>query len=328
MFLFWTDSEHTKPLRNHGQQVVVKTKEKALYLVDAIKKKYNRNVYFSEQSPRDLHVVFNSLNAEYFNNSIDASIRWGRPIKSKWGYYQFKLKRITINQILREDWVPLEVLRFIVYHEMLHHVCRPFYYITSRGKHRRKIHTPEFNRREALYPSYDFCEKWLKENSDVLAPPEQRSEAIAQTFDNLAKSVGLDPNKKKFMFRGKEWTILGLKTSYRKYPIIAQNAAGRKMRFAVRDVQSAQGLGPYKIAPWASPELLERLQPKPKGLSDEELKRWTKHYGMANRRTVTKGNKTYEIVGFEPSRWKYPVQIRDVKTGREYKARSDDAMFR
>jgi len=62
-----------------------------------------------------------------------------------------------------------------------------------------------------------------------------------QAFKANALYVGLAPNDlgREFNFQGKVYKIVGLKTSSKKYPVIASNlATGKKFKFAVADVKA------------------------------------------------------------------------------------------
>jgi hypothetical protein len=56
----------------------------------------------------------------------------------------------------------------------------------------------------------------------------------AITFQKHAKAYGLDPSdlNRKFYSGGKEFTIIGLKPSAHKYPIVAMDRFGKRFKFA------------------------------------------------------------------------------------------------
>ena len=76
------------------------------------------------------------------------------------GSFDRTIPLIRINRLLDCSEVPLQFVEFIVYHEMLHTVCEAK--VDARG--RLWVHTPEFRRREALYPHYAFAKKWEKQS--------------------------------------------------------------------------------------------------------------------------------------------------------------------
>ena len=75
------------------------------------------------------------------------------------GHYDPIHHTITLSPVLDSPRVPEFVVRYIVYHEMLHAV---FEDIPSRGF--RKHHPPEFRRAEAAYPDFARSKKFLREH--------------------------------------------------------------------------------------------------------------------------------------------------------------------
>ncbi len=73
-----------------------------------------------------------------------SSIDWtDKPYKTYYGVFYYKDYSIRINQVLNSKDVPREVVKYVIYHEMLH-----------RDIHK---HGPLFRREEHKYPNY---EKW------------------------------------------------------------------------------------------------------------------------------------------------------------------------
>jgi predicted metal-dependent hydrolase len=107
--------------------------------------------------------IFNSLNSEYFNNSLSVLITWGKRSpqyavkKRTLGNYQKKTNTIRINPMLDSRKVPRYVIEFIVYHEMLHAVIDT---VLKNG--RRSIHSKEFKNRESKYKNYHKAIEWEK----------------------------------------------------------------------------------------------------------------------------------------------------------------------
>jgi predicted metal-dependent hydrolase len=128
--------------------------------------------FLKERKPRTITInpngklynltdMFNSLNSEYFNNSLSALITWGKRSpryavkKRTLGNYQKKSNTIRINPILDSRKVPRYVIEFIVYHEMLHAVID---IVLKNG--RRSIHSKEFKNRERKYKNYHKAIEW------------------------------------------------------------------------------------------------------------------------------------------------------------------------
>jgi hypothetical protein len=49
---------------------------------------------------------------------------------------------------------------YVVYHEMLHHVCPS--YFDAKGLH--QIHSKEFKAKEIEFKHYDLAQTWIKKN--------------------------------------------------------------------------------------------------------------------------------------------------------------------
>ena len=122
--------------------------------------------------------IFNSLNSEYFNNSLSVVITWGRRSpryavkKRTLGNYQKKTNTIRVNPILDSRKVPRYVIEYIVYHEMLHAVIDA---VVKNG--RRRIHSKEFKNRERKYRNYHQAIEWEKRNF--------RTYPIVQTLESI-----------------------------------------------------------------------------------------------------------------------------------------------
>jgi len=108
-----------------------------------------------------LKTMYESLNREYFDKKISASITWGRSnsrqrVKMRTlGSYHAETNTIRINPLLDKKTVPAYFLEFIVYHEMLH----AYMGITTRNG-RRSIHSKEFRLQEKKYENYRKAMEW------------------------------------------------------------------------------------------------------------------------------------------------------------------------
>ena len=115
----------------------------------------------------DLASAYDSINRQYFGGRVLCDIGWGR----RSGARGYAVKRrtlgsyrppekggtglISINPILDRRRVPSYYVRFVVYHEMLHaHLG------VSVENGRRRLHTPEFRRRERLFVEYRRAMEW------------------------------------------------------------------------------------------------------------------------------------------------------------------------
>ncbi len=101
------------------------------------------------------------------NGRLDVPITWGR--QGRWrkptrrrtstiqlGSYNFEDHVIRIHPLLDDPEVPRYVVESVIYHELLHAAMPP----VSDG-HRRCIHSPEFRRREEMFPEHRRAERWI-----------------------------------------------------------------------------------------------------------------------------------------------------------------------
>lgn len=123
----------------------------------------------------DLQEIYAALNKEYFNHEVDLLITWYGKLypsnKSKvtFGLYQEQLRLIKIHRMMdrshrfiRRPFFPDFFVSYVVFHEMLHHVCPC--YIDHNG--RTSIHTKEFKRREREFKDYEKAKAWMERNRD------------------------------------------------------------------------------------------------------------------------------------------------------------------
>ena len=127
--------------------------------------KLPRSVTPAKGKVYDLERVFRSLNRRFFQNRVHARILWGLRAKRerkrtiRLGYYCDAEKKIVINPALDRKSVPRYVLEWIVFHEMLHQVVG-FELIHGMFV----AHTPEFRRREQLFPRFVAASAWESRN--------------------------------------------------------------------------------------------------------------------------------------------------------------------
>lgn len=121
----------------------------------------------------DLMEIRDEVNQRYFGNTVDAAITWGRRPARRGsprgprgrrrtihlGTYSADHNLIRVHPALDQSWVPRMVVASVVHHELLH-AAMPAE--TLRG--RRRLHPPEFRRRERLFEDFEAVEAWLKAN--------------------------------------------------------------------------------------------------------------------------------------------------------------------
>jgi len=111
-----------------------------------------------------LQTIYDSLNSEYFDGTISASITWGKGSSKKrmrmrtMGSYNERTGTITINPHLDKKTVPAYFLEFVVYHEMLH----AYLGIKTRNG-RRCIHSGEFRLSEKKFRHYAKAIEWERQ---------------------------------------------------------------------------------------------------------------------------------------------------------------------
>ncbi len=125
-------------------------------------KKHNRlNAYTAKGKIFDLTKIFNQLNALYFGNNLKIPVLgWSRK-NSYWrlGFYDKERDLLVISRVFDQSAVPEDIVRYMVYHEMLH-----IYYPSERKNGRRIIHPPAFRKTEKQFPGYQDIQNWLKSN--------------------------------------------------------------------------------------------------------------------------------------------------------------------
>lgn len=114
----------------------------------------------------NLKEIYDEINQQYFDESVDLKITWfGKPrqrhrSRVTFGLYHDPLRLIKVHRLMDSPKFPEYVLSFIIYHEMLHHVCPA--YVDEQGVHR--IHHPEFKKREKQFKGFAQATAWIKAN--------------------------------------------------------------------------------------------------------------------------------------------------------------------
>ena len=117
----------------------------------------------------DLHKIYRRLNRLHFRNRVHARIEWAPVLKRerrrtiRLGLYCEGERRITISRALDRKSVPLYVVEWIVFHEMLHQIVG---FTKINGAY--VAHTPEFKAREAEFPEFERASRWETRNLDRL----------------------------------------------------------------------------------------------------------------------------------------------------------------
>ncbi len=135
----------------------------------------------SSTEEADLDEIFKRINAEYFDNAVTASIRWGRESGTsnsrsfRFGSYDHKSNEIRIHPRLKQTFVPRCVLELTVYHEMCHQWAPP-----KKINGRYSYHHMAFKKKEREFRDFDAAKAWEKQNwKQLFIPPEENRAAEA-----------------------------------------------------------------------------------------------------------------------------------------------------
>ncbi len=134
--------------------------------------KVDRSELYTTGDCFDLEELYDQVNHEYFSGSLNLLITWfGKKRVSKsqrsrltLGLFHDQLKLIKVNRFLDTQTIPEFLVSFVIYHEMLHHVCPS--YVDAKGTHR--IHTKEFKAKEEKFRYFDAVQQWMGENQNAL----------------------------------------------------------------------------------------------------------------------------------------------------------------
>lgn len=107
----------------------------------------------------DLAEIFARLNRRFFDNELQpCRIGWStRPSRSVLGRYDPAHHVITISKSLDSETIPLEIVEYLVFHEMLH-ILIP---LERRGS-RRVVHSKAFHEAEKAFPDYRRVRERMK----------------------------------------------------------------------------------------------------------------------------------------------------------------------
>ena len=106
-----------------------------------------------------LDALFSQLNRKYFGNTLrKPALSWtDRRSKSLLGRYEFDEDVIFVSRYLDSVRIPPYVVRYILFHEMLH--VKYGYRIDGS---REIVHPPEFRREEKRFAHYSEANAWLE----------------------------------------------------------------------------------------------------------------------------------------------------------------------
>ena len=107
----------------------------------------------------DLRAIFEDLNFQYFNGLMaQPQLGWSlRPSRTTLGHYDPSHHAIVISSLLDSKKAPELIVRFVMFHEMLH-----LRYPTEHRGVRRCVHTREFKSAEKQFEQFEFATAELK----------------------------------------------------------------------------------------------------------------------------------------------------------------------
>ena len=108
----------------------------------------------------DLEEIFGQLNRRFFHGLLgQPKLGWSRHASRRMlGHFDPAHNAIIISKVFDHERVPLFVMEYLVYHEMLH-----LRYPVEYRSHRRSVHTKEFKQNERKFPRYHEAVEWLKQ---------------------------------------------------------------------------------------------------------------------------------------------------------------------
>ncbi len=113
----------------------------------------------------DLHALAEDVNREFFNGELKINITYSRgavePANGRrrhiiFGSYDRRHALVRIHPALDDPHVPEFFVKFVIYHEMLHHILD----VRPQPGGRRCIHTAQFRDRERRHPDYKRSLEW------------------------------------------------------------------------------------------------------------------------------------------------------------------------
>lgn len=117
----------------------------------------------------DLRSYLDTQNREYFGGQFKGRVGWSRRTRRsrrktiRLGSWSPRNRLIRIHPALDDKNVPDFVLRFVVFHEMLHAMVG-----ASEQGSRKVYHTRDFRKREQQHPDYARAESWIQDHLEAL----------------------------------------------------------------------------------------------------------------------------------------------------------------
>ena len=128
--------------------------------IQAIKRERGRKHMDKPQgSVYNLEEIFQDLNNRYFGGAVERPILgWSRrPSRNTWGHFDPSHHAIVLNCRMDSESCAALVVRFVLFHEMLH-IVHP----TQHEGVRRCIHTEQFKQAEKKFELYREAKRMLR----------------------------------------------------------------------------------------------------------------------------------------------------------------------
>lgn len=151
LFRYKSDPHLRKIYNNYIDQYIVPGLPKVKHRISAH--------YTPIGSYFNLKEIFHRLNETYFKGELpEPYLGWSlKPAYSRLGFYDATRNLLVISQIFDSRKTDASVLEFLVYHEMLH-IFFPVKMINGR----RRIHPPQFRKKEQEFPGFEKIQKWIQ----------------------------------------------------------------------------------------------------------------------------------------------------------------------
>ena len=133
--------------------------EKVLAYLQALERHTTYSSHQSRGQAYDLSALYDAVNREYFSGSLTPpELCWSRrQAVRRTGYYDPMKNTITLSLALDDPGVPEYVVRFILYHEMLHQEAR-----FSLMEEKRRVHDAAFRKAERRFAQYEEATAYLE----------------------------------------------------------------------------------------------------------------------------------------------------------------------
>jgi predicted metal-dependent hydrolase len=114
----------------------------------------------------NLRTLFEELNFEYFHGlTAQPQLGWSvRPSRTTLGHYDPSHHVIVLSRLLDSEEAPVLIVKFVLFHEMLH-----LRYPTEHRGSRRCVHTREFKQAERVFAQYKQAKDELRRFVELAA---------------------------------------------------------------------------------------------------------------------------------------------------------------